>query len=203
MKQKFTLIIFVFFAFNLQAQYRLDIGGSFGISNGYTILFNKTYANNNNTNSIIPSFCYQATIGNSFDFQKHNLNIDLAFINKNDNRTIDKKLLTYKYYYVIVPIYYGFKKNKFTFNLGTSHNFSFNFEKIPSEYYIKKYNMSLILGADYKINNRLNLRANILSDILPYNNYYVYTGGGRKIIGFYFIYNLMIGVSYSIFKIQK
>ncbi len=196
MKNLNLTIIIILLAFNLQAQYKLELGGSLGATNGYLIPL-KNYVNQDQ-NIIIPSYSYQFTVGNSYSFKNNILNIDLSYIVKKNNKEFDNQKSTYKYDYIILPIYYGIQKNKFTFNFGFTNNFSLNVKNVPSEFFIKKYNISLLLGSSYKINNRLSIKTDVLHDITPYNNSYYYIGNNRSINGYFFMYNIMIGLKYAI-----
>ena len=195
MKKLNLTIAIILFALNLQAQYKLELGGSLGITNGYLISLDDI---SQDKNILIPSYSYQFTIGNSYCFQNNILNIDLSYIVKKNNKEFDNQKETYKYDYIILPIYYGIQKKKITFNLGFTNNFSLNVKNVPSEFFIKKYNISLLLGSSYKINNKLSIKTDVLHDITPYNNSYYYIGNNRNINGYFFMYNVMVGLKYSI-----
>jgi len=188
-------IILLLLALNLQAQYKLELGGSFGATNGYLVPLGNYVSQDKNI--IIPSYSYQFTVGNSYSFKNNILNIDLSYIVKKNNKEFDNQKATYKYDYIILPIYYGIQKNKFTLNFGFTNNFSLKVKNVPSDFFIKKYNISLLLGSDYKINNRLSIKTDILHDITPYDNSYYYTST-KNTNGYFYMYNIMIGLKYAI-----
>jgi len=194
MKNKIIIILLLVLPFSLHAQYKLNINGSVGIANGYLIS-----SLNLDENINTPAYGYQIGIGNSYSYKNNSLNIDLSYILKKDNRYFDNKKATYKYHYITIPVYYGIQKNKFKFNLGFTNNFALNIEKVPSYFFINKYNVSLLLGGTYKINEKLSFRLDLLHDITPFDYSYSYNGSEKVTIGSYYMYNAMFGLSYSVF----
>ena len=194
MKNKIIIILLLVLPFSLHAQYKLNINGAVGIENGYLIS-----SINLDKNINTPAYGYQVGLVNSYSFKKNSLNVDLSYIIKKDNRYFDNKKTTYKYHYITIPVYYGIQKNKIGFNLGFTNNFALNIEKVPSDFFIKKYNVSLLLGGTYKINEKLSFRLDLLHDITPFDYIYSYNGSEKDILGSYYMYNAMFGLSYTIF----
>lgn len=183
-KLSFLIIIFTVVSVSIKAQNSISLKSGVGINNLYMISYNNQLKDIRH----IPKMTMNLGINYKYIINNtKNLNVgfDVSYQPVKDKLFIDSLLFIeenlsyYEYYeqgyttlsthnfYIQIPMYISFREDK---NIGVDLGVRNNFLIKKKYNNLSFYNLSIILGLNYKINNKYKLSFNFYTDIIPYIN---------------------------------